>query len=415
MRVVRVALAHPLEGLDTRPMDCVLGDTTLGGAMQPWLARMGPVSSVGEDDLDAPITGPALVLSDRVFASPRVLRAVRKLCRGAQTPVRFAQLESRLSVLLGPLQDTARGQIGSVEADAYELAFIPAGHTMSPRAAFALPESAWRAVPMRALSVRVPVPRYIMQADADHTTVPFTSSLLMHVRHWVHVLRLGHFWPQVQLVERAAAQPLRTAWRLLGAAALSKPAVVQNLKARMVYRGKGCNIHPTATVEASVLGAGVQIGAYAYVVGSYLGDGTVVEERANLNFATLGPRTFISKNSTVAACTVLGDTDVCVNGIQYALVAQRCALTSWARPLDTVLDGEVRVMDGTAVRPAGELPVGVCFGEGVYIGGGVAIAAGRALPAGTRVVADPDTVLRRLPGDVPAGICTVKQGTLTAL
>jgi NDP-sugar pyrophosphorylase family protein len=166
-------------------------------------------------------------------------------------------------------------------------------------------------------------------------------------------------------------------------------------------------------VEASVLGDDVRIGAYAYVVGSVVGDGCVIEQRAHVEQSCLGPRTFVSKNSSVSACVAFGDTDVCVNGIQTCAVAERCGLTSWARPLDLVPGGEVRVRDGERHRSVGELPCGVAFGEGVFVGAGVDIAPGRAIPPGVRLVGDPSSTLQRIPDDTEPGAAFIEDGTLT--
>ena len=44
-----------------------------------------------------------------------------------------------------------------------------------------------------------------------------TSTVVMRVRHWLHVLRAGHLMPQVTLLERATSQPVRSALRGLKA------------------------------------------------------------------------------------------------------------------------------------------------------------------------------------------------------
>ena len=49
--------------------------------------------------------------------------------------------------------------------------------------------------------------------------------------------------------------------------------------------------------------------------------------------------------------------------------------TSFARPLDLSLHGQVKVADAGVLVNAGELPCGVFFSRGCFVGGGVTIAA----------------------------------------
>ena len=157
----------------------------------------------------------------------------------------------------------------------------------------------------------------------------------------------------------------------------------------------------------------MRVGAHAYIVNSVIGRDSVVEERAHVAQSTLGPRTFVSRNSTIAACSVFGDTDACINGVQACVIAQRCGLTSFAHPLDISPTGNVLVEDEGRLRDAGDLPCGIAFGPECFVGAGVYIAAGRSVPAGTRIVRHPDETVRRLPFDVePGTLFIVERGGL---
>ena len=235
-------------------------------------------------------------------------------------------------------------------------------------------------------SCRKKIPQFILGTTSRELTVPLTSTVVMRVRHWLNVLRLAHVWPQIQLIEHAQRHWLKTAWNLAAGFSFNKRRRTADYYDRFCYVDRSALIHPTATVEASIIGKNVTVGAYANVVGSVLGDGVTVEDRANLNYSVLGADTFISKNSTVVASVAFGPTDVCVNGIQYAVIDEGCGLTSWARPLDARPDGPVKVQDGERLREAGALPCGVAFGRDAYVGANVLIAPGRALPPKTVLV-----------------------------
>jgi len=209
--------------------------------------------------------------------------------------------------------------------------------------------------------------------------------------------------PQIELLELATQKWWWGIWALLASTRVSAQKRVQALKKNFVFKEKGVYIHKTACVEASYLGRNVHIGPYAYVVGSVLADGVYVEDRAHVHQSCLGPKTFVSRNSSISACVAFGDTDVCTNGIQACVIAEKCGLTSFARPLDLNPRGPVSVVDEGVIRPVGALPCGVAFGPGVFVGADVTIAPGREVPAGVSLYASANQILRRFPDLEPEG------------
>jgi hypothetical protein len=393
---------------------CGLGMETFGSYRARILDQLD--ATVSDAGLDEDIEGPALVWSDDVFVTRRCLRTFLRAATSTagDGPARLCLPKSRLLELFLPLQDVEVDDDGRA---AFEVAWLPAGKRTTPRELFALGRDKWLAPPYREVLIELPSPRYILKSDAPTISMPLTSTIAMRVRHWVHVLRAGHLMPQVTLLERASAQPVRSLLRagtvplrLVALGSASKSATSYALRAAFSYRGRNCFVHPTATVEGSVLGDGVTVGAYSYVTNSVVGDGSVIEQRAHVNGSSLGPRTFVSLNSSISACVTFGDTDACINGVQACVIAQRCALTSFARPLDLAVEGQVRVEDDGKLREAGPLPCGVAFGPGVFAGADVVIAAGRAIPAGVRLYVDGKGVLQRLPADLKPGSYAIVDG-----
>jgi hypothetical protein len=410
---VRTCLVR--RSLPLQPFDRVVDACGGAGALTfgAWRARTLRRCRLPAEEVvaeDARVEGPAVVLSDELFISDRALKGFLKAARGRPSPSRLCLPQSRLTELFSPLQDLDEHG----ERFAFPLAFVPAGASVSAADALALDEGAWVAAPYRDIELEAPVPSYIFGREGPFT-FPLTSTVALRVRHWVHVLRVAHLAPQLELLDRIYRWPPGSLLRALSAVRLSKPATMSALKRAFVYRGRGVFVHPSATVEASILEDGVHVGPHAYVVGSVLGAGTFVEDRAHVNQSSLGPRTFISRNSTVSACATFGDTDACTNGIQACVIAERCGLTSFAQPLDIVPGGQVQVLDGETRRSVGEMPCGVAFGEGVFVGAGVQIAPGRAIPRGVRLVADPDRALRRIAPDQPPATGTVREGRFVAL
>ncbi len=413
MRLYVVRQSEPLAPFERVSDDCGLG----GGTFRAYRERTARKLKLElhEATLEQPLEGPALVVSDDVFVTRRALRGFLRASVRAGRPARLCLPPSRLLELFLPLQDldmdAGPGELGGRAA--FDVAFVPQGERASAAELFALDAARWLAPPYREILLEVPLPRHLLGVSDERFTFPLTSTVALRVRHWVHVLRAGHLMPQIELLERAEDQPLRSFARAALALRLSKAATRRALQARFSYRGRGCFVHPSATVEASVLGDGVRVGAYAYVVGSVLGDGVVVEQRAHVEQSCLGPRTFVSKNSSVSACVAFGDTDVCVNGIQTCAVAERCGLTSWARPLDTIPGAHVHVKDGDELRDVGALPCGVAFGTDVFVGAGVDIAPGRMIPAGLKLVGDPARTLLKAPDAVaPGTVAYVDEGAV---
>ena len=296
---------------------------------------------------------------------------------------------SRLTTLFAPLQDVPVTQEGLV----YDVFYVPPGMTGTLHELTQIQDCEKTVIPYREILLSQRIPQFILGATQPYMEVPLTSTVVMRVRHWLHVVRLAHLWPQICLIEKAQHSWWHTLWHLLMGFSLNPRRRLANYYDRFCYIDNGGFIHPTATVEASVVGKNVHIGAYANVVGSVLGDGTVIEERANVNYSVFGPNTFVSKNSTIVASVAFGPTDVCTNGIQYALIDEGCALTSWAQPLDASPYGPVRVKDGDALREVGELPCGVAFGKKTYVGASVMIAPGRAIPAGQTLTRDREDLI----------------------
>jgi carbonic anhydrase/acetyltransferase-like protein (isoleucine patch superfamily) len=323
------------------------------------------------------VRGPAMIVADDVFISRRALKSFKKVVKTNQS-CRLVLPSSRQTQLLSPLQDVPETQEGLN----YEVFFIPEGvegqisELTRPEVCEPTP------IPYREILLPQRVPQFILGTPQANITVPLTSTVVMHVRHWLHVLRLAHLWPQISLIEKAQSTWWRTLWHLAWGFSFNAQQKIANYYDRFCFIQRGGFIHPTATIEASVVGKNVRIGAYANVVGSVLGDHVVIEDRANVNYSVLGRDTFVSKNSTVVACVAFGPTDVCVNGIQYSVIDQECGLTSWAKPLDASPHGPVRVMDRDTLREVGELPCGVAFGKKCYVGADVVIAPGRVVSPG---------------------------------
>ena len=405
VQVIVVALSEPLQPFGLIADLCPLGATTFGATRDQTLRALGLTPPAQKATAATTIMGPALVMSDELWVTRRALRSFLQLTTSLSSAVRLALPASRLLQLMEPLQDLEHEPAGGC---VFPCAFVPAGTTMTAAEALTAPGML---IPYREILMAVPVPRALLGRELATTTWPLTSTVALRVRHWLHVLRASHLAPQVYLLERALADPLRSAVRALLGLRLNKNARFSAWKRQFVFRGQRTFIHPSAIVEASVIGDDVTIGAQAVVLQSVIGDGVVIEQRAHVAQSTLGARTFVSLNSSMQACCTFADADACANNLHGCVVGAGAGLSSFARGLDTVVDGPVRVDDNGTLRSAGELPCGVAFGPGCYVGANVTIAAGRVVGAGVRVLGPPQGILRRIGSEQP-GTFVVDDGQL---
>ncbi len=408
MQVVVAGLSPPLLPFGVVVDDCPLGDSTFRAAREQTLRALGLVAPAQKALPSTSVTGPALVLSDELWVTRRALKAFLKAAKTSTSAVRLALPPSRLLELMLPLQDLDIAKDGSA---IFPCAFVPAGTTTTVAEALA---AAGVVIAYQEIAVSLPVPRVLLGRETSTTTWPLTSTVALRARHWLHVLRASHLAPQVWLLERALQDPLRSLCRAALGLRVDEAARISAWKRLFGFRGARTFIHPSAIVEGSVIGADVVIGPQAVVLQSVVGDGVVIEQRAHVAQSTLGARTFVSLNSSMQACCTFEDADACANNLQACVVGARSGLTSFARALDTVVGGAVRVDDAGTLRSVGELPCGVAFGPGSFVGANVTIAAGRALPAGVRVLGSPQGVLRRV-GTEAAGTFVVDDGGLRAV
>ena len=403
--VVVVRIGEPLLPFGVVADDCPLGAGTFGSYRLEVLAALALAAPRFVDPPER-ITGPALVLADDTWVTRRALRGFLRAAAPASAPARLCLRRTPLLDMVLPLQDVALDE----QRVAFGCAFVPAGHEMSAHEVLQSPT--WVAVDQRGFSVDVPVPRHILQRADGTIEWLLTSTFAMRIRHWLHVLRAAHVFPQIALLESAVDDPIRTAWRLLAGLRPGPVARTEAWKRAFKWVGDRSFIHKSAVVEASVIGDDVYVGPQAVILQSVIGDGCRIEQRAHVAQSTLGPKTFVSLNSSISASVTFGDCDACANNMQGCVVGPRAALTSFSRALDTIPGKQVRVDDRGTLREVGPLPCGVAFGPGVYAGAHITIAPGRALPAGVRLSVPADDVLRRVPRDLTPGDYTVIDGML---
>ena len=278
-RAVLVKTSNNISPLERTWADLRLGNTSMADYRQETLRENG-WSELQTAEKNEEIKGPARVLSDEIFVSKRALKSFRRLIdRSGSSEAGLVLPHSRQTELFSPLQDVDECAEGLL----YPVRFLPAGQTVGAGELLASTDCEKVVLPYREILVPQKIPQFILGTTSRELTVPLTSTVVMRVRHWLNVLRLAHVWPQIQLIEHAQRHWLKTAWNLAAGFSFNKRRRTANYYDRFCYVDRSALIHPTATVEASIIGKNVTVGAYANVVGSVLGDGVTVADRATLN------------------------------------------------------------------------------------------------------------------------------------
>lgn len=270
-------------------------------------------------------------------------------------------------------------------------------------------------------AARAALPPVVLDADEkdfgvakgpEALDVPAPRLVACDVRSWADLLWVSLFSMTAQVRNFSAAKGL---WLVASGALKSLSLDKWLIAGEMVQRGKGCDVHPSAVVEASVLGDGVKIGPGAVVRGSILQRGAEVEELALVVGSVVGANARVQRQS-MFKFSVLSNSASCGGTVQLSFFGEGATLRGGSYTIDRNLDGSpvrVTLADGS-LADAGPV-LGVALGPRSAIGSGVWIGAGRAIPADVTVIRSPyDTVLR-FGKDVPPGVYAVVDGSLAVV
>ncbi|MCG3175055.1 MAG: hypothetical protein GMKNLPBB_03391 [Myxococcota bacterium] len=371
---------------------------------------------------------PCFLTWDNVYTSRRAFRGFFALTETAAADARLAIPQSLFTSHYAAMQDnhscvTADGK----PAAAYNIWRL----TAKPASPDELRNASPVVIQFKEIDYQPPVPPHIM--GMEHFAYPVTTSVALHVRHWVHVLWANHMEIHVRLVERITHHKLWTAWKLLTAlfrfiwlgmrglirgyglsSSFNKGALKQAAVESFVVVGRNCEIHPGARIEFSIIGDNVKIGPETRVWGSLVGDHAVIEDKVKITHSVIGARCFVSQCSVINSCAGYPEGDMCADGMQYCLTGRRVALTGLMRPIDTRRGGGITVMfEGKPVE-VGQPILGSAFGHGCFIGPDVYIMPGREIPNGAQIIKPPETILSKIPpGTDDKTIYVVHNGSLT--
>jgi len=355
--------------------------------------------------------GPCLVMADDLFVTRGLLAAFRQALETAPRDRACAlRVEASAQLLqAAPLQDLALEPDDPEHASALlPLWYLPPGHRGPP------PDLAdCHPVPVcpREKLLRIPVPEHYF--GRPEMLLPLTKQAAVRLSHWSHLLAANRLAWALEFLDLPR-------WRLwlMGLWAVLRAVVpTRSRLMRSASRiGAGCEIHPTAVIEGSILEPGVKVGPFAVVRFSRVGEGAWIQDHGKVTLSVLGAKTLVSAGSTVNYCLTYDQASASQILMQLSVLGRRSITTGGGFMMDMRFDDDVQVLHQGVVQSAGTRFLGCAIGHETILGTGFWLAPGRAIPNGAVVVRDPAQVVRRVPGAVPPGTVLVpRDGGLVPL
>ena len=250
----------------------------------------------------------------------------------------------------------------------------------------------------------------VQELDAidSKISVPLTAEVVLLIDSWAAVLKAN----QLALMAYALSTSpiiffLRLLWAVITRFSFNKWKIGKGFN----EKGRGCDIHPDATVEFSRLGKNVRVCAGAVVRGSWIGDNVTIEENSVTYFSVVGKNSIIQRLAMCSFC-VLYPRAKHAGTMQLGLFGCDSVTKADAIGADMTLKGKIFVRTTDGLYPVREPYMGVCLGHRTFIGSGVYIGAGRAVPNDVGVVVSQNRILRKIPEEVGEGMYYLEDGTL---
>ena len=405
MRAYVVATDRRIAPFGDRAADLPVGGWSSLTQWQNHLLNLFGIERVDVEAADqVPSTAePKLVFEGDVFFTRRVLKSFLKRWRAGG--YRAAQLalpvDSTFIRCFDALQDFGRTDQHAL----FDFWGVPASTSFRRTEVEPLP------VIYRERVLKMPVPPQITKLPYwEH---PITSSICLHVRHWLHVLHMNRLAVQIRWVDLVVRNPLWASYVLVRGLVFGRGSLLWRVLGSANRIGRGVDIHPTARIEGSVIGDGARIGAHALVRCSIIGAHATVEERATINYSVMADRTYVSKYTLVYSSATMEEANVGAS-MQMCLMGRRSATTPRTTPTDVLPGQTVKVKAGEQVLDSGLVILGPVIGHDCFIGADTYIAPGRSVPNGTKVGPRPERILTQLPDTVdPTKRYIVVDGKLT--
>jgi acetyltransferase-like isoleucine patch superfamily enzyme len=256
-------------------------------------------------------------------------------------------------------------------------------------------------------------------AHAIRGSVALGPCLVHELWHWSHITRVN------LLALAAEAERARADWErggiftrlgmllpVLWRARSVQPAA---LARALLPIPKSARIHPTAVVEACIIGEGVEIGPFACVRGSVLGEGCKVDAYANVNLSVIGPKAQAGRGAMINLCVLYAGAFVSAGGgFQMCVFGRDSFVAMTATMLDLSFGRTIHVDTPEGRMDTEGYFLGSALGHGAKLGAGVRIGYGVAVPNDVLLVAPTGDLVRKIIPGEPGQALTATDGVARA-
>jgi carbonic anhydrase/acetyltransferase-like protein (isoleucine patch superfamily) len=269
-------------------------------------------------------------------------------------------------------------------------------------------------VPMKEISIKLRLPAF--GEGERFMRLPITSTVCCHISHWAHVLWLSHLAPGIAWMELYRRRKGWAYYKLLAAILRKRSFKLNRLFSGMNCIGHEADIHPTAYLEASILGKGVKVGAGACIRNCVLGDGVVVGDHALVLNSVVADDCFLTENFCLIFSLCYPGSTLGNVKTQMAVIGREVYLHGWCSLIDAKFIGDIKVLHRGQMVGTGKSFMASCIGHRAILGAKVLVHPGREIPNDLLLVSRPEDVIAEIPTDIPPCTPMVRDnGTLITL
>lgn len=357
---------------------------------------------------------PRVLMLDRHYITEKALKDFIKAARNTTNELSRLAFSVNCSVdYTRPLQSVNQ-EADLVEHDIFlfrESPRAPSGDDLEAWLTTLRAQATSVEVPKREIVFDIPLPT-IGEGKRNYLKYPITSTIVVSVEHWVHVLWLNQLAFGIWLAEALRKRPLWILWRAITAFSFN----IEVILSRFVQRARTAKIHPTAYVSGSVIEAGAYIGPHATVRNSYIGAGAHIQDHAVILNSVVGENNLIIENTFLVSSMSYPDATVGNYKLQLSLLGRGSYINAWAGFVDAKFIGSIKVEHKGELVSTERSFLGSVVGHRAKIAAKVLIHPGREVPNDTVVVMRPDEVISVIPDKIEPQVPMVRdQGTLVPL
>ncbi len=241
----------------------------------------------------------------------------------------------------------------------------------------------------------------ILPLPAHQTWVPFPESLTAPgISTIPEALLLSYrsdfdllFANQIAVLGDISRRVRRSPLALLGALA-PRQGVPWRMRAALAFAGihRSAQVHPTAVIEGSVIGAGARIGAHCVVRFSHVAAGARLHDGAKAEYSTIGEGSWLMHDLVLYRCHVEEQVFLIHGPYQFSQFESRSSAFATIL-MDYRPDGRpIRVATPDGPRLYRGRFLGCVLKSGAKTLGGSLVAPGRIIAADTWLAADPAAI-----------------------